>query len=71
MTRHRRAVQRNVFVPLSREAVEALTELARREYREPRAQAAILIVEGLRRSGFDPDPQRSASVAAPAGRQPS
>jgi hypothetical protein len=59
-------MQRNVFVPLSGEAIAALTELARREYRDPKAQAAILIVDGLRRSGLRIEPvvPRPATLAS-------
>ena len=45
-------MQRNVYVPLQSDALAALIELARREYRDPKAQAAVLIVEGLRRAGL-------------------
>lgn len=45
-------MQRSVNVPLQARALAALVELAQREYREPRAQAAILIVDGLRRAGL-------------------
>lgn len=43
---------RNLYVPLSGEAVERLRELARREFRDPKAQAAVLILDGLRRAGL-------------------
>ena len=46
---------RNVYVPLRPDALAALIELARREYRDPKAQAAMLILDGLRRAGFPVD----------------
>jgi hypothetical protein len=46
---------RTIYVPLPEDAREGLRELARRELREPREQAAWLIVEGLRRAGLDVD----------------
>ncbi len=45
---------RCIYVPLPEEAADPLRELARRELRTPRAQACVLILEGLRRAGMDP-----------------
>jgi hypothetical protein len=56
---------RNVYVPLSDSAVERLRELAQREYRDTKAQAAWLILDGLRRAGLDPE-QRAVDLAHPA-----
>ena len=36
-------------------AHEALIDLAVREYRDPKDQAAVLVLEGLRRRGLVPD----------------
>ena len=44
---------RSLNVAIPDEAAERLRELAAREFRGPRQQAAILIIEGLRRAGFD------------------
>jgi hypothetical protein len=41
---------RSLYVPLPSEAVERLRELASREFRDPKAQAAVLILDGLRRA---------------------
>lgn len=45
----------NLYVPLPPAANERLRELARRELRDPRTQAAYLIIAGLRAAGLDPD----------------
>ena len=58
--RHDRSMRRNLNVPLNSEAVAALVELARREYREPREQAAFLIQDGLRRAGIQADVRSAA-----------
>jgi hypothetical protein len=50
---------RNVYVPLSESTIEQLRELARREYRGAKEQAAWLILDGLRRAGLEPE-QRQA-----------
>ncbi|HEY5520795.1 MAG TPA: hypothetical protein VIK08_09060 [Candidatus Limnocylindrales bacterium] len=47
-------MQRSIYVPLPEGASAALRDLARRELRDPRAQAAMLVIEGLRRAGFEP-----------------
>jgi hypothetical protein len=46
---------RSIYVPLTERAAERLRELARREMRDPKAQAAVLILEGLKRADLDPD----------------
>jgi len=58
----------NVYVSLPNTAADALRELARREFRHPRDQAAKLLVDGLRRAGALPTEQTesdrpSASLA--------
>jgi hypothetical protein len=47
-------VLRTIVVPLPEEATDPLRELARRELRTPKAQACVVILEGLRRAGMDP-----------------
>jgi hypothetical protein len=44
---------RSIYVPLPEGATDRLWELARREMRDPKAQAAVLILEGLKRAGLD------------------
>ena len=44
-----------IGVVLPEPAREALVDLAEREYRDPRDQAAVLVLEGLRRRGLVPD----------------
>lgn len=51
-----------VQVPLTPEAAAALHELARRELRPPRLKAALLVIEGLRRAGFDPIEERELAA---------
>jgi len=43
-----------IGVILPEPAREALVDLAEREYRDPRDQAAVLVLEGLRRRGLVP-----------------
>jgi hypothetical protein len=57
---------RNIYVQLPSEAVERLRELARREFRDPKAQAAVLILDGLDREGQGVDLQTSGSSAGAA-----
>jgi hypothetical protein len=57
---------RNVYVPLTEEAVERLRELAERECRDTKAQAAWLILDGLRRAG---KPADGAARGAARGRE--
>ena len=46
---------RSIYVPLPEGTADRLWELARREMRDPKAQAAVLILEGLRRAGLPVD----------------
>lgn len=46
---------RSIYVPLPEAATDRLWELARREMRDPKAQAAVLILDGLRRAGLPVD----------------
>ena len=63
------AAPQALYVPLPQEAASALRNLARREYRHPREQAVVLVLDGLRRAGaLAPSPQ-TPSVAAAEGRQ--
>jgi hypothetical protein len=38
---------RRIYVPLSADEIDRLYQLARQERRDPRAQAAVLITQGL------------------------
>jgi hypothetical protein len=61
-----------INVPLPGEALSALADLSAREWRDPRDQAAVIIIEGLRRRGLitedrtgdDPNTQAAGSRAA-------
>lgn len=44
------------------DAATKLAELARREFRAPRQQAAILVLEGLKRAGLGPEPLPEEAV---------
>lgn len=44
---------RSIYIAIPDEAADQLRELARREFRAPRQQAAILVLEGLERAGLD------------------
>ncbi len=55
-----------IVVPLTPEAEARLRELARRELRPARLQAARLVLDGLRRAGLDPD-ARTEDEAQGAG----
>ncbi len=46
---------RTIAVPVPEDAANQLRELARREVRTLRGQAYVLILEGLRRAGMDPE----------------
>jgi len=54
-----------IGVVLPEPAREALVDLAEREYRDPRDQAAVLVLEGLRRRGLVPDLQAPAPEPPP------
>ncbi len=57
-----------IQVPLTPEAAARLRELARRELRPARLQAALILLDGLRRAGLDPD--APAAVAEPPKTEP-
>lgn len=60
---------RTIVVPVPEDAADQLRDLARRELRTPRAQACVLILEGLRRAGRNPR-LRSCHDAEPAVANP-
>jgi hypothetical protein len=60
---------RNIYVPLPEQAVDQLRELAQRELRGAKEQAAALVLDGLRRAGFDPE-QPGKRSAPPPDREP-
>jgi hypothetical protein len=60
---------RTIVVPVPEGAADQLRDLARRELRTPRAQACVLILEGLRRAAMHPG-ARSGEGAQPAGAKP-
>lgn len=43
---------RAIYVPLPEGAADRLRELAQRELRDPKSQATVLILDGLRRAGL-------------------
>ncbi|MGA2514284.1 MAG: hypothetical protein ABSG37_11790 [Candidatus Limnocylindrales bacterium] len=45
---------RSIYIAISDDAADKLRELAQREFRAPRQQATVLVLEGLRRAGLDP-----------------
>jgi hypothetical protein len=51
------------------DAATKLAELARREFRAPRQQAAILILAGLKSAGLDPD-ERTTDPVEPSDVSP-
>jgi hypothetical protein len=53
---------RTIYVPLPAPAADRLRELARREFREPKDQAAYLIIAGLKAAGLDPEAADQSTV---------
>ena len=49
-----RDVVRVVSIAIPDEAVRQLERLAEREFRRPKEQATVLILEGLKRAGLEP-----------------
>jgi hypothetical protein len=47
---------RSIYIALPDEAANKLRELARREFRAPRQQAANLVMAGLERAELDSEP---------------
>jgi len=58
---------RAIYVALPERARKALIELAEREYRDPRDQAAKLLTEALRQAGALADDAPADEEAADAG----
>ena len=56
---------RSIYIAIPDEAADRLRELARRELRSPRQQAAILVLAGLERAGLDPEPKDVAATDRP------
>ena len=54
---------RSIYVPLPDGAADRLRELARRELRDPKAQATRLILDGLERAGLPVDLESQRAVA--------
>lgn len=54
---------RSIYVPLPEGAIDRLRELAHRELREPKTEAAYLILSGLRAAGLDPESSRDDAPA--------
>ena len=61
---------RNIYIPLSDPAREALDELAEREWRHPKEQASKLLVEGLRRAGVLADQELADDSTGNSGDRP-
>lgn len=59
-------MSRGVYVPLPEPAREALTDLALREWRRPSEQAAVLVIEALRRRGVLEEEGRPVPDPRPA-----
>jgi hypothetical protein len=60
---------RSIYVPLPDKAADRLYELAQRELRDPRDEAAWLILVGLKAAGLDVDLAPKERVALePRGR---
>lgn len=63
-------VMRSIYIAIPDEAANKLRELARREFRAPRQQAAVLVLAGLKNAGLDPDEEPENPVG-PSGASPS
>lgn len=61
---------RNIYVPLPEGAAEQLRTLARREMRDPKAQATWLILAGLKAAGLDVDLDTRDRAELKAGPRP-
>jgi len=64
---------RSIYIAIPDEAADKLRELARREFRAPRQQAAILVLAGLERAELDSEPSLEEDVGrvvAKRGRAP-
>ena len=58
-----------IYVPLSEPVRQALNELAEREYRDPRDQAAKLLSEALRASAPTDHPDSDLTTTAAGSRR--
>lgn len=54
----------NLNIPLPQWAIEALIELAQREWRPVKAQATLLLVTALRQAGYSPEPLNDSAGRA-------
>lgn len=65
-------MRRKIYVSLEPSEAKALLDLAQREYRDPRRQAALLLRDGLNRAGALPsepsEPNCADASAALSGR---
>lgn len=64
---------RSIYIAIPDDAAAKLRELARREFRAPRQQAAILVLAGLERAGLASEPsleEGAERVVAKRGRAP-
>jgi hypothetical protein len=64
----RSARVRAIYVPVTEPMRRALVNLAEREFRDPRDQAAYLITEGLRAAGALPESKTAPAEPATATR---
>ena len=75
MERDAAGVMRSIYISIPAEAADRLRDLARRERRSPRQQAAVLVLAGLDREGTgqrpdDAPPARTATGRRAVERQP-
>jgi hypothetical protein len=64
---------RSIYIAIPDDAAAKLRELARREFRAPRQQAAVLVLAGLERAGLVSEPSLEEGperVVAKRGRAP-
>lgn len=64
---------RSIYIAIPDDAAAKLRELARREFRAPRQQAAVLVLAGLERAGLDSElslEEGAERVVAKRGRTP-
>jgi hypothetical protein len=54
-----------IMITLPQNEREALRELAQREHRDPRAQAALIIRDGLERAGLLPTATPTSATTLP------
>lgn len=60
---------RSIYIAIPDDAADKLRELARRELRAPRQQAAILVLAGLERAGLDSEPSLEKRAEQAVGRR--